>query len=295
MFYITELFEWHLKTVIKAEQHEGKPLLITKIACCPNGEIAATESTATYKRITILTPDHDAEDVQTYRRRVFRETDDEIRTKDLLVSKEGHVIQVQTDRVAIFDRNLKQIQEFSVQSAGNDPNEVYLLSGTIDRKDNLLLYDRQRVIIHKLPSGKLVNTLRLKLTIGSDSSVFMTRNHENHILFHHFYSSRLVYSQVVAVDQEGNEVFSFSPRIDENITNKWVWAEGIACDAYGNIYVGMRVLGEGATGHIHKYDPTGAFIGCLIKGLNKLSGLGITPNGSLVITDLDSIRIYDQV
>ena len=157
------------------------------------------------------------------------------------------------------------------------------------------LHDRYRVTIHNLPPSKLVNTQGLKLTIGSSSSVFMTRNHEIHILFHHFYSSRLVYSQVVAVDQEGDEVFSSSPRIDENITNKWAWAEGVACDAYGNMYVGMRVLGDGAARHIHKYDSTGAFIGCLIKGLNKLSGLGIAPNGSLVITDLDSIRFYDQV
>ena len=57
----------------------------------------------------------------------------------------------------------------------------------------------------------------------------------------------------------------------------------------------MRVLGDGATGHVHKYDPKGAFIGCLIKGLHKLSGLGIASNGSLVITDMNSIRIYDQV
>ena len=109
------MFEWHLKTVIKAEQHKAKPLLITKIACYPNGEIAATEIAGEYKRIVIFTPDHDAEGKQTYQRRVFREFDDEIRTKSLLISKEGHVIQVQINRVAVFDRNLKQIQEFAVQ------------------------------------------------------------------------------------------------------------------------------------------------------------------------------------
>ena len=226
---------------------------------------------------------------------MFREFDDEIRTKSLLISKEGHVIQVQINRVAVFDRNLKQIQEFAVQPPDKNTNEVHLRSGAIDKKGNLLLYDRGSVTVHELPSGKLVNTLGLKQSIGSDSSLFMTENHEDHILFHHFSSSRLVYSQVVVVDQEGNEVFSFSPQIDEDITNKWVWPEGIACDAYGNIYVGMRVLGDGATGHIHKYGPTGAFIGCLIKGLHQLSGLAIASNGSLLITGMDSIRMYDQV
>ena len=81
------------------------------------------------------------------------------------------------------------------------------------------------------------------------------------------------------------------PIVDENVTNRWVLPQGIVCDAYDNIYVAMRLLGENNTGHIHKYSSTGEFLGCIVKGLYSLQDMEITTDGSLIVANWNSILI----
>ena len=136
----------------------------------------------------------------------------------------------------------------------------------------------------------MVGVLRkVKCKIGTYSN--MVVNSRNQILLHVLPSSS-VYSKIVAIDYSGNEVFSFTPWIDEDVTRKGVWSGGIVCDDEDYIYIAMCVAGRENTGHIHKYSPTGGFLQCIAQGLYWPFDLSFSPDGSLMIANANSVLKY---
>ncbi|XP_072023257.1 uncharacterized protein, partial [Amphiura filiformis] len=202
---------------------------------------------------------------------------------DICVSPQGDILVVGygCKFIHVFDKQGKYFHCFNTLAQGEDENtHVDLQCIAIDREGNVLVGDRARdiITIHTYPDGRVVK--EIKCSIAIDRS--MVVNNKNQILTHSD-TSGSVYSRVVAIDYSGNEVFSFTPKIDEDVTGRVVWSRGIECDDEDNIYVAMMVSNRNNTGHIHAYSPTGTFLQCIAKGLYYPWDLSMTPDGSLVL------------
>ena len=158
----------------------------------------------------------------------------------------------------------------------------------VNRDQHVLLGDPGNKIMtfHTCPDGQLIKTNKYDVGPVSDYGSIVV-NSKNQIL-HRFRPRDSVYSKVIASDDSGKQVFAFTPRIDEDMAGAYVCPVGIVCDTYDNIYVAMYA----DTGHVHKYSPTGTFLGCLAKGLPSPWDLSITHDDtSLVVANYNSILI----
>ena len=283
----TELFDWQLVEIITPCDEDGTPFLVQQVVCCPNGDIVAVENgiahaTYPFSQICVL----DRASGKTTRRQFQKQTN------TVTISKEGHIVQVCRRVVNILDKNLDHIRQFSVPSVENTNVRYKVLCASVDWNDRIVFYDKgQRVWVHSFSTGQLIKSFQMERQILTNSSQSMALNNNNQILVH-VYPQGNIYSTVIAIDYTGKEVFTFTPTIDEDLKNRWVWAQGIVCDEYNNIYVGLRVMGTDNSGHIHKYSPTGRFIACIVRGLYMIKKLDIATDGSLVVADWRAIRIY---
>ncbi|XP_072023208.1 uncharacterized protein [Amphiura filiformis] len=212
---------------------------------------------------------------------------------DICVSPQGDILVVgdESKFIHVFDKQGKYLHCFKTLTKGEDENtDVRLECIAIDREGNVLVGDRKRdsITIHTYPDGRVVK--KIKCSIGYNPR--MVVNSKNQILIHSRPSGSMYRRRVVAIDNSGNEVFSFTPKIDEDVTGRKVWPRGIVCDDEDNIYVAMMVLDVVYTGHIHAYSPTGTFLQCIAKGLYYPRNLSMTPDGSLVLANCTTIQIY---
>ena len=254
-----------------------------KIACCPNGDMVVggdylyiLDRKGEYKMSLTLT-----------------ETDANKRigyVKDIAGSPEGYIVLVgDTEWVWVFGLDYKYLHCFNTLTPDDGPNTaVNLACIAVDREGQVLVGDTMGIItIHSCPDGKMVR--KIKCTICGLPS--MVVNSKNQILLH-FRPSDSVYSKVVAIDYSGNEVFSFTLRIDGDVRGEGVWPGGIVCDEKDYIYIAMRVAASYTIGYIHKYSPTGGFLQCITQGLGTPRDLSFSPDASLMIANVKSILKY---
>lgn len=283
----TELFDWRLVETITPCEEDGMPFLVQQVVCCPNGDIVAVENgiahaTYPFSQICIL----DRANGKTTRRQFQK------RTNAVAVSKEGYIVQVCRRVVNILDKNLNHIRHFSVPSVENTSVRYKILSGSVDCNDRIFFYDKgQRVWVHSFSTGQLITSFQMERKILTNSGQAIALNSNDQILVH-LSPQGETYSKVIVIDYTGKEVFTIAPTVDEDLTRRWVWAQGVVCDEYNNIYVGLRVMGLDNSSHIHKYSPTGRFIGCIVRGLYMIKKLDFAKDGSLVVADWKAIHIY---
>ncbi|XP_072035450.1 uncharacterized protein [Amphiura filiformis] len=262
------------------------PMKAKRIACCPNGDIVI----GAMSKVHILGGKDNRETCVTLSVTPH--------IWSIAVSPQGHILAMDGTRsVKVFDKRWKFVQDISTLMGDEDPrSQVEPTCMTVDADGRILLGDiwRDNLTVHSFPDCEVMS--KIKCRIHSVHST-IAANSRGQIL-QHFRSPGSVYSQVSAIDYSGHEVFSFTPNIDEDLRmGKNVRPRGIVCDAYDNIYIIMKVV-KGFesfenTGHLHKYSPTGGFLGCLAKGLYKPCGLAITTDGSaLKIADHKSILTY---
>ncbi|XP_072042041.1 uncharacterized protein [Amphiura filiformis] len=136
--------------------------------------------------------------------------------------------------ILVCDKQGKYRHCFNTLTQGEDENtNVKLWCIAIDKEEKVLVCDRARglITIHTYPDGNVVKKINCH-SIGYNPR--MAVNSKNQILIHsHPIGS--VYSKVVAIDYSGNEVFSFTPRVDEDVTSDEVWPGGIVCADGDNI------------------------------------------------------------
>ncbi|XP_072036484.1 mitogen-activated protein kinase kinase kinase 21-like [Amphiura filiformis] len=260
-----------------------------RIACCPNGDVVI----GALSKVYILS----GESNQTARVTCIIQVTPTIWS--IAVSPQGHIITVDGSRkVKVFDKRGEVLHDISTLMGDEDlRSQVEPTCIAVDKEGRILVADSWKDVltVHSFPGGEVMSKIKRRIhSIHSTIAV----NSRSQIL-HHFRSTGSVYSQVAAIDYSGHEVFSFIPKIDEELTTgKKVRPRGIVCDAYDNIYIIVKVVvgfvSFENTGHLHKYSPTGGFLGCLAKGLYKPCGLAITTDGSaLKIADHNSILTYN--
>ncbi|XP_072021685.1 uncharacterized protein [Amphiura filiformis] len=264
---------WSLEREIHPE-HQGKELGCYRIACCPNGDMVVSCTDELY----LLDGDGKC-------KMQLRSTDMPIgHVCNICVSPLGYIFvaSVSCRFVHVFTTEGKYLRCFTPDS-NTSPKWKCL---AIDRKGQLLVGDRERdiITIHTCPDGTVVNKIKCSLGYGSG----MVVNSKNQILIHSHPSD---YSKVVATDYSGNEVFSFTPKIVQDMTGRQSVSHGILCDHNDNIYVAMSRC-EYNTGHIHAYSPKGEFLQCLTTRLYSPLDLSMTPGGSLVVANETSILKY---
>ncbi|XP_072021287.1 uncharacterized protein [Amphiura filiformis] len=285
---VNALGTWSLEREFHPE-HQGKQLQCHRIACCPNGDMVVSD----WDKLYLL--DGDGEYKMQLR---STETDSDRKIGkyicNICVSPLGYicVASVSCRFVHVFTVEGKYLHCFTPDDDSN--TSAWWKCLAVDREGHLLVGDRETntITIHTCPDGRLVN--KIKYSIGYNVS--MVVNSKNQILIYSV-SSGSVYSKVVAIDYSGNEVFSFTPKIDEDVSGRKAVSYGIVCDDSDNIYVAMLIVVMFEhlqsiyinTGHIHKYSPTGEFLQCMVRGLHCLSDLSMAPDGSLVVANRKSI------
>ncbi|XP_072024586.1 uncharacterized protein [Amphiura filiformis] len=265
-------------------KHQATRLVPKCIACCPNGDLVMSN----WEKLYLL-------DGTGKCKLPLRPTEKDF-FRSICVSPLGYIFTVCdfSPFVHVFSVEGDYLSCFNTLA----PNEgsktdfnLACLAG--DREGNVLVgctcQEQGAITIHTCPDGRLVNKIRY--SVGSSAS--MVVNSKNQILIH----SRpygYVHSKLVAIDYLGKEVFSFTPKIDEDTrgVDRKIWPCGIACDDEDNIYVAMKISGKAETGHIHAYSPTGAFLQCIAKGLYHPYDLSMAPDGSLMVANGKSILIY---
>ena len=256
------------------------------IACCPNGDVVVH---GFYFHLYIL-------DSEGNNKMSFASTGkdpNKCYVAAVAVSPLGYILLVNNFKwVFVFDLDYKYLHCFDTLTPDDNPNTgVDLWCITVDKSGQVLVGDRWRdiITIHSCPDGKVVS--KVKCTLGRPSMVV---NSKNQILFHTLPSFPSEYSKVVAIDYLGNEVFSFTPRIDKDVPGEHVWQGGIVCDEEDYIYIVMKVSGTENTGHIHKYSPTGGFVQCIAQGLYSPYDLSFSPDGSLAVANNNTILQYSR-
>ncbi|XP_072037249.1 mitogen-activated protein kinase kinase kinase 9-like [Amphiura filiformis] len=278
--------DFHRDEAMITTQPLQDPMKAKRIACCPNGDIVIGAESEVYilggsgnreTRVTAsVTP----------------------RIWSIAVSPQGHILTVDGTRKAkVFDERWTFSHDISTLMGDEDPrSQVEPTCMTVDKEGRILVGDfwKDILTVHSFPDGEVM--IKIKCRIHSIHSTIAVNSRSQ--ILQHFRSHGSVYSQVAAIDYLGHEVFSFTPKIDEDLSiGNNVRPRGIVCDEYDNIYTIMKAS-KGFksfenTGHLHKYSPTGGFLGCLAKGLYKPSGLAITTDGSaLKIADHNSILTY---
>ncbi|XP_072014845.1 uncharacterized protein [Amphiura filiformis] len=272
---------WSLEREYHPE-HQGKELGCHCITCCPNGDMVMSCNDELY----LLDGDGKCK-----MQLISTETDSDRKIGkyicNICVSPLGYicVVSYSCRFVHVFTTEGKYIQCFTPDY--NTSLEWKYLA--IDTKGQLLVgdWETNMITIHTCPDGRVVN--KIKCSIGYNGS--MVVNSKNQILIH-YHPAGSVYSKVVAIDYSGNEVFSFTPKVDEDVNGGGVVSHGIVCDDNDNIYVAMMISAlVYDTGHIHRYSPTGAFIQCIVRGLYSPLDLSMTPDGSLVVANDKSIEV----
>ncbi|XP_072045000.1 uncharacterized protein [Amphiura filiformis] len=286
-FIVTALHGyWSLDREIHPE-HEGKQLGCDHIACCPNGDMVMSYLNQLY----LLDGDGKCK-----MELMSTETDSSKhigRVYNICVSPTGYVFVVSEfcRFIHVFSAEGQYLHCFTPDEDPNTSSKWKCLA--IYKEGRLLVSDRERgyITIHRCPDGRVLN--KIKCSIGYRPSTVV--NSKNQILIHCLPPGS-EYSKVVAIDDSGNEVFSFIPKIDEDMAGGHVVPLGIVCDEKDYIYVAMLRVAKSATvdntGHIHRYSPTGTFLQSIARGLYNPSDLSIAPDGSLVVADETSILKY---
>ena len=285
-FYIIFYLQTGLTDLSLEREIKGLPVDAWYIACCPNGDMVVAGSNDVF----IL--DSNGKSIANLKSTENEPAKHMNSIRVVFVSPLGFILIAVSEGVWVFDLRGKYLHCFDTLTPDDDPNTALHLSCiAVDKEGQVLVGDgwRDIITIHTCPDGKVVR--KITCTIGNYSS--MVVNSKNQILLHSSQSDS-VYSKVVAIDYSGNEVFSFTPKKDEDVAGEKVWPCGIVCDEKDNVYIAMSTSASHNTGHIHKYSPTGAFLQCISRGLYKPYDLSFSSDGSLMVANIKSILKYTR-
>ncbi len=249
------------------------PIRACRIACCLNKDLVIGGNLP--GQLYILNPDG------AYKMHLTTPQDDkksQIGTVwSLAVTSLGDILVADDSRyMKVFNINGKYQHCFTTSQSSDI---------ALDRLGNVVAGDT----VYTYPEGKF------KSTLNCYGERHIAINSRDQIIFNYF-SASSIYDKIVVMDFYGNEVLTFTPEVNEDVTDKLVIVQGIKCDVHDNIYVAMSVRRNyevmPRTGHIHKYNPSGVFTRCIASGLQNPTDLALEQNGSLFVADFSSILVY---
>ncbi len=226
----------------------------------------------------------------------------------IAISPQGHVyiVQRKCPLIRVFNESGKYLESFTILAESENPNtNVYPTDTDIDTDGNLLVVELVRgvITVHTCPGGKISSQIKLpKVRRNNFLNIMVTVNSKKHILLH--YSPHISEcSRVVAMDYSGNELYHFTPMIDEDVSKGWLCPGDMVCDSDDNVFIALLVeersntgksIAKLNTGHIHKYSPTGVFLQCIDRGLHWPIGLTMAPDGSsIAVANVATILTYN--
>ncbi len=216
----------------------------------------------------------------------------------IAITQDSNQIVIVDDRRhgKVFRRSGEYVRSFSTSSSDEVISSDNIMSVAMDMDDNILVGDSggNTIAIHSNLDGRLLN--RIKCHDMVDTSR-MAVNSKNEIIYCS-HPDESDHPLVVSIDQSGDQVFSFTPQINECLgSGQAVESGGIVCDTCDNIYVSLNVKKglyfEPYTGHIHKYSSAGSFLKCIADGLYHPLDLALTADSlSMVVANRNSILVF---
>ncbi|XP_022111689.1 E3 ubiquitin-protein ligase TRIM71-like [Acanthaster planci] len=193
----------------------------------------------------------------------------------LLVCDEKHV--------KVFDSNLEFVRQFSPAHEDAEGYAESDLGGIAVDKDNFIAVadcGRKLISLHNL-DGSLISIIEhhmvdRSLAVGVPERLIFTNYDEN---------------TLICTTYAGKEIFNIITLFDGNP----VQPSGVCCDEAGDIYVTVDTM-ETRVGKVLHYTADGVFVEEVADGLSHfLGGLTFSPNGDLVVGDIDTVKIYQRV
>ncbi|XP_033644792.1 tripartite motif-containing protein 35-like [Asterias rubens] len=159
-----------------------------------------------------------------------------------------------------------------------------LKSVAVKKDGNIIVGDVERNVLteHSPTDGSLIHTILVKT-----APFFLASDCTN---------NRVVVSgglqhEVDIVDGGIASLFTLRPTINSHQVK---YCRGVCCDSSG-MYV-LICNGAYDTGHIHRYDAKGKFLGCIAQDLHNPSGITFTSDGQqLAVADCTSIKMFHKV
>ena len=294
--------EWLLAKTIIPEQEEQEsqrksslphhPRHLRRVASLPDGNIVAVD------RSKLLIYDSNGWQKASVTSPATLDRNNQIGwVWGIAISRENHLVVVDDRRYAkVFQDDGEYVRSFSTALPGeeiiNPDNEM---SVAMDTDGNFLVGDSGSgtIAIHCNTDGRVLQRIKCKM----ENTNRMVVNSKKEIIYcSHPKDSD--HPKIVAIDHKGDEVFAFTPSVNECVsTGKVVEAGGIICDVCDNIYVSLNVKKglyfDPYTGHIHKYSSAGSFLGCIVNRLYHPLDLAITSDSlSMIVANHNSILVF---
>ncbi|XP_072044135.1 uncharacterized protein [Amphiura filiformis] len=265
---------------------------IRRVACLPNGDMAIVDRS----KLHIL--DSEGNIKTPLQTSPTAERENQIGwVWGIAITQKSNQIAVVDDRrhAKVFERSGEYVRSISTTSGDEVINQDNIMSVAMDTEDNILVGDSgsNTIAIHSNSDGRLLN--RVKCDSMVDTSRMVVNSKDEIIYCSHPTDSD--HPCVVAVDKCGNQIFAFTPSIEECMSpGKVVESGGIICDTCDNIYVSLNVRKglyfDPYTGHIHKYSSAGSFLKCIANRLYHPLDLAITSDSlSMVVANRNSILV----
>ncbi len=289
----------------KPQDNSGRKLKSNRIACCPNGDMVVADNFEKHHRY-MLTKDGE------YKTAMMPQVHSINYVSSIAINPDGYIAVTDwtSPFVTIFDPAGNFVHQFQ---AAPDASENELRGLAVDTGGNLIVQDCQQCTItrYSCPDGRQLS----QATVGGTTHELprIAIDKKGQLIFYDDTSSTSTgATKVIALNHAGEEVFSISPQIGERVSGKTY--SGMEVGLCGltmggendDIFIAMKIcihnidtyssrIGRSNTGHIHRYNSMGEFQQCIIRGLHSPHDLAMTPDGSLVIANDDSILKYSVV
>ena len=196
------------------------------------------------------------------------------------------VVADDTNTVKIYNSEGLAFQfETTSEVTGNycSKTPVNIVSVAVKKNGAIVVGDVKRKVVteHRSSDGALLRTIRTNIP-----PYFLAVNDAEHILL-----SGLGTGKVEEIDGDGETAFTVNPGIkgEDDVS-----CRGVCYNKDG----GFDVLVQGRNsnfGHIHQYESTGEFLGCVATGLFDPNGIALTSNGELAVADCFSIKVFRRI
>ncbi|XP_072043444.1 uncharacterized protein [Amphiura filiformis] len=291
--------QWRMVNTFKPQDKNGRKLKANRVACCSNGDIVVADNFEHHHRYIVTKEGM-------YKMALTPPRPYQINyIGSIAINADGYIALTDwtTPFATIFSRDGKFVNRF--QAASSTDNNLTGIA--VDKDGNLIVHDSQRTVTqYSCPDGRQLNQIQVD---GNTQELPRIATNSHHQLLFYDDSTSTGITKVIAVNNEGKEVFNISPQIGERATGKTyrgmeVGLCGLVTGGENDeIFIAMKVcipnidkysgrIGRPNTGHVHRYSCTGEFQQCIIRGLHSPHDLAMTSDGSLIVANDDGILKY---
>ncbi|XP_071806383.1 uncharacterized protein [Asterias amurensis] len=203
--------------------------------------------------------------------------------RDVAAVNDSMVVADNTDAVKVYNANRLAFQFKTTPPEEGAKVSVNLVSVAAKKNNILVVGDVKRQVItqHCVTDGKLLGTVHTSIP-----PYFVdVNNDDGHVLI-----SGLDTGKIEEIDGKGETVFTLSP----GLAGADVSCRGVCYNPNGGFYAVVQAK-DSNQGHIHQYESSGEFLGCVAKGLYDPNGIAMTSEGELAVADCFSVKVFKRI